>query len=97
MTFTKPVQDSRGLEITFPFPDLDHLYQTKVGVMTCTIPTVLTVCIAHSLPHAFHRPRRQRLDPLIPQEAGMGKLSPCRYVAWWSWIRFREDHRGSHA
>ena len=29
VTFTKPVQDSRGLEITFPFPDLDHLYQSK--------------------------------------------------------------------
>ena len=31
VTVTKPVQDSRGLEITFPFPDLDHLYQSKVN------------------------------------------------------------------
>jgi insulysin len=31
ITFTRPVQDSRGLEITFPFPDLDHLYQSKPG------------------------------------------------------------------
>ena len=31
ITFTKPVQDARGLEITFPFPDLDHLYQSKVS------------------------------------------------------------------
>ena len=31
MTFTKPVQDSRGLEINFPFPDLDHLYKSKVS------------------------------------------------------------------
>ncbi len=31
VTFTKPVQDSRGLEITYPFPDLDHLYKSKVS------------------------------------------------------------------
>ncbi|WWC73601.1 uncharacterized protein I206_107573 [Kwoniella pini CBS 10737] len=28
-TFAKPVRDMRGLEITFPFPDLDHLYKTR--------------------------------------------------------------------
>ncbi|WRT69793.1 uncharacterized protein IL334_006784 [Kwoniella shivajii] len=28
-TFAKPVRDMRGLEITFPFPDLDHLYQSR--------------------------------------------------------------------
>jgi len=30
-TFTRPVQETRGLEITFPFPDIEHLYQSKVG------------------------------------------------------------------
>ncbi|ORY34641.1 putative A-factor processing enzyme [Naematelia encephala] len=31
ITFTKPVRDARGLEITFPFPDVDHLYGVKPG------------------------------------------------------------------
>ena len=30
-TFSKPVKDNRGMEITFPMPDLTHLYQTKVS------------------------------------------------------------------
>ncbi|ORX37612.1 Metalloenzyme, LuxS/M16 peptidase-like protein [Kockovaella imperatae] len=29
VVFAKPVQDNRGLEITFPFPEIDHLYQSK--------------------------------------------------------------------
>ncbi|KAL7425090.1 metalloprotease [Cryptotrichosporon argae] len=29
VTFAKPVRDARGLEISFPFPDTEHLYQTK--------------------------------------------------------------------
>ncbi|KAK4687449.1 hypothetical protein P7C73_g2681, partial [Tremellales sp. Uapishka_1] len=29
VTFAKPVKDMKGLEITFPFPDLDHLYKTR--------------------------------------------------------------------
>nr|XP_019043437.1 insulysin [Kwoniella bestiolae CBS 10118]OCF22367.1 insulysin [Kwoniella bestiolae CBS 10118] len=28
-TFAKPVRDMRGLEIIFPFPDLDHLYKSR--------------------------------------------------------------------
>jgi insulysin len=31
VTFAKPVRDDRGIEITFPFPDTDHLYQSKVS------------------------------------------------------------------
>lgn len=29
VTIAKPIQDTRGLEITFPFPDVDHLYGSK--------------------------------------------------------------------
>lgn len=29
ITFARPVKDNRGLEITFPFPDLTHLYKSK--------------------------------------------------------------------
>ncbi|WVQ84726.1 hypothetical protein IAT38_006883 [Cryptococcus sp. DSM 104549] len=29
ITFAKPVRDVRGLELVFPFPDLDHLYQSR--------------------------------------------------------------------
>ncbi|WVF68403.1 hypothetical protein IAT40_003168 [Kwoniella sp. CBS 6097] len=28
-TFAKPVRDMRGLELVFPFPDLDHLYKSR--------------------------------------------------------------------
>ncbi|WVQ66403.1 uncharacterized protein L199_004583 [Kwoniella botswanensis] len=28
-TFAKPVRDMRGLEIVFPFPDMDHLYRSR--------------------------------------------------------------------
>jgi insulysin len=38
VTFAKPVRDDRGIEITFPFPDTDHLYQSKASSFrhTCT-------------------------------------------------------------
>lgn len=29
ISFAKPVKEHRGLEITFPFPDMSHLYQSK--------------------------------------------------------------------
>jgi insulysin len=31
VTFGKPVRDDRGIEITFPVPDIEHLYQSKVS------------------------------------------------------------------
>lgn len=33
VTFGKPVRDDRGIEITFPVFDIEHLYQSKVNAV----------------------------------------------------------------
>ena len=81
VTFAKPVQDFRGLEITFPFPDIDHLYQSKVS-FECRVGHPG----AHELParplsHPFHRPRRPWITLVVPQETRLGQQSASRSFA----------------
>lgn len=62
--FAEPVMDLRGLEITFPFPDLSSSHDSKVRVYSSNYSTSHILTLSLSLERTYRM--RLEMEALAP-------------------------------